>query len=126
MSSTKTRFWQLWKVVNCAAQASTLLLANPIHALSYSITHVFLFRHTDDFWRDFNLYKSNGVVFVREPKTEDYGIVAVFQDLHGNQWDLVQPSATVARNDANRSAHADAQHQVAASRHLLPAGQRRG
>ncbi len=54
---------------------------------------VFLFLYTDDFWRDFNAYKARGVVFVREPKTEDYGIVAVFQDLHGNQWDLVQVSA---------------------------------
>ena len=57
---------------------------------------VFLFLYTDDFWRDFNLYKSNGVVFIREPKTEDYGIVAVFQDLHGNQWDLVQSAATIS------------------------------
>ena len=54
---------------------------------------VFLFLYTDDFWRDFNAYKANGVIFVREPKTEGYGTVAVFQDLHGNQWDLVQPAA---------------------------------
>lgn len=54
---------------------------------------VFLFLYTDDFWRDFDLYKSRGVVFVREPKVEGYGTVAVFQDLYGNLWDLVQPSA---------------------------------
>jgi len=53
---------------------------------------VFLFLYTDDFWRDFAAYKAKGVSFVREPKTEDYGTVAVFQDLHGNQWDLVQPA----------------------------------
>jgi catechol 2,3-dioxygenase-like lactoylglutathione lyase family enzyme len=61
---------------------------------------VFLFLYTDDFWRDFNAYKSRGVVFLREPKTEDYGTVAVFQDLHGNQWDLVQPAQTSAAGDA--------------------------
>ena len=57
---------------------------------------VFLFLYTDDFWRDFNAYKAKGVVFVRAPKTEDYGTVAVFQDLHGNQWDLVQPAGAEA------------------------------
>lgn len=51
---------------------------------------VFLFLHTDDFWRDFKRYKERGVVFVREPKEESYGTVAVFQDLHGNLWDLLQ------------------------------------
>ena len=51
---------------------------------------VFLFLHTDDFWRDFEAFKSKGVVFVREPKEENYGTVAVFQDLYGNLWDLLQ------------------------------------
>ncbi len=54
---------------------------------------VFLFLHTDDFWRDFHAYKSRGVIFVREPKAESYGTVAVFRDLYGNLWDLVQPNA---------------------------------
>jgi catechol 2,3-dioxygenase-like lactoylglutathione lyase family enzyme len=54
---------------------------------------VFLFLYTDNFERDFRAYKSKGVRFVREPKTEDYGTVAVFEDLYGNLWDLVQPSA---------------------------------
>jgi uncharacterized glyoxalase superfamily protein PhnB len=52
---------------------------------------VFLFLYTDDFWRDFNAYQASGVVFVRKPKEEAYGIVAVFQDLYGNLWDLIQP-----------------------------------
>jgi len=52
---------------------------------------VFLFLHTDDFWRDYESYKGRGVVFVREPKEEPYGTVAVFKDLYGNLWDLVQP-----------------------------------
>jgi len=52
---------------------------------------VFLFLYTDDFWRDYEVYKSKGVVFVREPKEEAYGTVAVFKDLYGNLWDLLQP-----------------------------------
>jgi catechol 2,3-dioxygenase-like lactoylglutathione lyase family enzyme len=57
---------------------------------------VFLFLYTDDFWRDFNAYRENGVIFVRAPKLEDYGMVAVFEDLHGNRWDLIQPAAAGA------------------------------
>jgi catechol 2,3-dioxygenase-like lactoylglutathione lyase family enzyme len=55
---------------------------------------VFLFLHTDDFHRDYEAYKARGVVFVREPAVESYGTVAVFQDLYGNLWDLVEPSAS--------------------------------
>jgi len=51
---------------------------------------VFLFLHTDDFWRDYHAYKTKGVVFVREPKEERYGTVAVFKDLYGTLWDLLQ------------------------------------
>jgi catechol 2,3-dioxygenase-like lactoylglutathione lyase family enzyme len=51
---------------------------------------VFLFLHTDDFWRDFNSYRAKGVTFIREPKVESYGTVAVFDDLYGNLWDLLQ------------------------------------
>ena len=51
---------------------------------------VFLFLQTDDFWRDFHAYSERGVVFVREPAEQSYGTVAVFQDLYGNLWDLVQ------------------------------------
>ena len=52
---------------------------------------VFLFLFTDDFWRDFRSYQAKGVTFIREPKEEPYGTVAVFQDLYGNLWDLLQP-----------------------------------
>jgi catechol 2,3-dioxygenase-like lactoylglutathione lyase family enzyme len=51
---------------------------------------VFLFLDTDDFWRDYHRMISLGIEFVREPKTESYGIVSVFKDLYGNLWDLVQ------------------------------------
>ena len=54
---------------------------------------VFLFLHTDDFWRDYAAYRRKGVVFVREPKEESYGTVAVFEDIYGNLWDLLQPKA---------------------------------
>lgn len=51
---------------------------------------VFLFLGTDDFWRDYEDMKNNGITFIREPKNADYGTVAVFEDLYGNLWDLVQ------------------------------------
>ena len=52
---------------------------------------VFLFLNTDDFWRDYNNLKTKGVTIVREPSIEPYGTVAVFADLYGNLWDLIQP-----------------------------------
>lgn len=51
---------------------------------------VFLFLGTDDFWRDYNRMRADGIKFVREPREESYGIVSVFEDLYGNLWDLVQ------------------------------------
>lgn len=50
---------------------------------------VFLFLHTDDFWRDYEAMRAAGVHFVRAPKEEPYGTVAVFEDLYGNRWDLL-------------------------------------
>jgi catechol 2,3-dioxygenase-like lactoylglutathione lyase family enzyme len=52
---------------------------------------VFLFLHTDDVWRDYERYSAKGVEFVRPPREEPYGVVAVFKDLYGNLWDLLQP-----------------------------------
>ena len=51
---------------------------------------VFLFLSTDDFWRDYNEMVARDITFVREPKTEVYGTVAVFEDLYGNLWDLIE------------------------------------
>ena len=51
---------------------------------------VFLFLSTDDFWRDFNEMRAAGIRFIREPNDESYGTVAVFEDLYGNRWDLIQ------------------------------------
>lgn len=53
---------------------------------------VFLFLYTDDFWRDYTDLLSKDVHFVRPPVTEPYGTVAVFEDLYGNLWDLIQPT----------------------------------
>jgi catechol 2,3-dioxygenase-like lactoylglutathione lyase family enzyme len=53
---------------------------------------VFLFLSTDDFWRDYKEMLSLGIKFVREPKDEPYGTVAVFEDLYGNLWDLIELS----------------------------------
>ncbi|CCN37010.1 putative Glyoxalase, Glyoxalase/Bleomycin resistance protein/Dioxygenase superfamily [Vibrio nigripulchritudo SO65] len=51
---------------------------------------VFLFLRTDDFWRDYERMKAKGISFIREPTEQDYGTVAVFEDLYGNRWDLLQ------------------------------------
>ena len=55
---------------------------------------VFLFLHTDDFWRDYDAMRARGVAFAEEPRHEPYGTVAVFVDLYGNRWDLLQLRAT--------------------------------
>ena len=51
---------------------------------------VFLFLQTDDFWKDYENYIQKGVKFIRNPSEESYGTVAVFEDLYGNLWDLIQ------------------------------------
>ncbi len=52
---------------------------------------VFLFLHTDNLFRDYERMKTDGVYFVREPSVEEFGTVAVFEDLYGNLWDLIEP-----------------------------------
>ena len=52
---------------------------------------VFLFLFTDDFWRDYKKMIDRDIKFIREPKKEAYGMVAVFEDLYGNLWDLLEP-----------------------------------
>lgn len=58
---------------------------------------VFLFLFTDDFWRDYHKMQERGIHFIRSPKEEAYGTVAVFEDLYGNLWDLLEP------NDKNKT-----------------------
>jgi len=86
-----------WVVVSPPQSTGTTLLlaraANPEQENfigNQSGGRVFLFLNTDDFWRDYNDMTSKGVKFVREPRQEPYGMVAVFKDLYGNLWDLLQ------------------------------------
>jgi catechol 2,3-dioxygenase-like lactoylglutathione lyase family enzyme len=58
---------------------------------------VFLFLHTSDFWADYRSMRGKGVHFCEEPRKEAYGTVAVFEDLYGNRWDLLQLNGDVAR-----------------------------
>ena len=88
-----------WVVVSPpGSNGTTLLLARastPEQEASFGNQtggRVFLFLSTDDFWRDYNEMLSSGIQFVREPKTEPYGTVAVFVDLYGNLWDLIELS----------------------------------
>lgn len=86
-----------WVVVSPpGSNSTTILLAKASKPEQESFIgnqaggRVFLFLGTDDFWRDYNEMTSRGIEFVREPKTQDYGTVAVFKDLYGNLWDLIQ------------------------------------
>jgi catechol 2,3-dioxygenase-like lactoylglutathione lyase family enzyme len=63
---------------------------------------VFLFLDTDDFERDYRLYLERGVRFVEAPRIEPYGTVAVFEDLYGNRWDLIQHSGYFGLEEAAR------------------------
>ena len=86
-----------WVVVAPPGSAgSTLLLARASSKSQEAFIgnqsggRVFLFLSTDDFWRDYDEMVKRGISFIREPKTEEYGTVAVFQDLYGNLWDLIE------------------------------------
>ena len=85
-----------WVVVRPAGGGASLLLARASNERQKKFIgdqaggRVFLFLRTDDFWRDYNAFCEKGVTFVGEPKEEDYGIVAVFQDLYGTLWDLIE------------------------------------
>ena len=86
-----------WVVVSPPGSSGTTLLlaraSKPEQAAfigNQTGGRVFLFLSTDDFWRDYNEMLSIGIKFVREPKTKSYGTVAVFEDLYGNLWDLIE------------------------------------
>jgi catechol 2,3-dioxygenase-like lactoylglutathione lyase family enzyme len=91
---SETKRWVL--VAPKGAQECCLLLAKGVGEEQRSRIgnqtggRVFLFLRTDDFWRDYKNMLSKGIVFIREPKTEEYGTVAVFEDLYGNLWDLIE------------------------------------
>jgi len=73
------------------AQASTPEQASRIG--NQTGGRVFLFLHTNDFWRDYREMKARNVKFREEPREEAYGTVAVFEDLYGNKWDLLELKA---------------------------------
>jgi len=86
-----------WVVVRPrGSKGSALLLAKAVdNSQSAAVGNqsggrVFLFLNTDDFWRDHKAMKAKGVVFTQAPREEAYGTVAVFLDLYGNKWDLIQ------------------------------------
>ncbi|MDF1872268.1 VOC family protein [Vannielia sp.] len=86
-----------WVVVKPRGPSNTSLLlarASDDHQAQYigdqAGGRVFMFLRTDDFWRDYEAYKAKGVTFTRDPKEAPYGTVAVFADLYGNLWDLIQ------------------------------------
>lgn len=88
-----------WVVVSPpSARETRLLLARASEAEQIDRVgnqtggRVAFFLYTDDFWRDYEAYCQKGVSFVRDPKTEAYGTVAVFRDLYGNLWDLLEPA----------------------------------
>ena len=88
-----------WVVVSPPGQGGTNLLlaraATPEQEKfigNQSGGRVFLFLQTDNFQRDYDSMRDAGVTFVRDPKQEEYGTVAVFKDLYGNLWDLFQPT----------------------------------
>lgn len=96
-----TRLSETKRWVRVAPQGSSgfcLLLARADSAEQLSRVgnqtggRVFLFLYTDDFWRDYKNMVEKGVIFTREPATESWGRVAVFQDLYGNLWDMIESS----------------------------------
>lgn len=87
-----------WIVVAPPGSRETgLLLARPADAVQAAQIglqgggRVFLFLYSDDFWRDYRRLQERGVKFCETPREEAYGTVAVFEDLCGNRWDLLQP-----------------------------------
>lgn len=86
-----------WVVVSPpGSQGMTLLLAKASKPEQMDFIgnqaggRVFLFLSTDDFWRDYQRMVDEGIKFIREPTQQDYGTVAVFEDLYGNRWDLLK------------------------------------
>jgi catechol 2,3-dioxygenase-like lactoylglutathione lyase family enzyme len=114
----RNKRWVL--VAPLGSSGPTLLLARAStpeqeHAIGNQTGgRVFLFLGTDDFWRDYNRMVSLGVRFRREPKVEAYGTVAVFEDLYGNLWDLLQSAPS--RSDLLRE---DSPHPPHTTEHLL-------
>lgn len=83
-------------VETCLLLAQAVTPAQHAHIGDQTGGRVFLFLHTDDFWRDYCALRARGVHFIETPRTESYGTVAVFEDIYGNRWDLLQLKAAEA------------------------------
>lgn len=100
---TELKDGKRWVVVAPARGTGGLLLAQAVGERQRSTVgdqsggRVFLFLETDDFSRDHLAYTERGVRFIEPPRREDYGTVAVFEDLYGNRWDLIEPAAPPCR-----------------------------
>lgn len=96
IEDTKLNETKRWVLVCPRGGGSALLLAKADSSEQAQAIgnqtggRVFLFLHTDDFWRDFNIMQERGVEFLEDPREEAYGMVVVFKDLYGNKWDLLQ------------------------------------
>ena len=103
LEDTVQREGKRWvRIAPAGSDGCGLLLAKAVseeqakHVGNQTGGRVFLFLHTDDFWRDYNRWRERGVKFVREPSEEVFGTVAVFEDLYGNLWDLIEPLSSHA------------------------------
>lgn len=101
LEDTKIDQFKRWVVISPpGAKECCLLLAKAANERqlksvgNQSGGRVFLFLFTDDFWRDYHKMLERKINFIRPPKEETYGIVAVFEDLYGNLWDLLEPNDT--------------------------------
>ena len=90
-----------WVVVApCGSSEAAMLLAKASSRDQVDVIgnqtgdRVAFFLYTDDFWRDYEDYRSNGINFIREPVEQSYGTVAVFEDICGNRWDLLEQAAS--------------------------------
>ena len=98
IEDTKQSEEKRWVLVKPKGSSETaILLAKAVNEEQKSRVgnqtggRVFLFLYTDNFWRDYNQMQEKGIKFIKEPKEESYGTVAVFEDLYGNLWDLLEP-----------------------------------
>jgi catechol 2,3-dioxygenase-like lactoylglutathione lyase family enzyme len=104
---TESKRWVL--IAPCHATEFSLLLAKAADEKQNACVgnqtggRVFLFLFTDDFYRDYDQMSGKGVRFIRPPKEEPYGTVAVFEDLYGNLWDLIQPGGTSGKIEQSLS-----------------------
>ncbi|MEW7292540.1 VOC family protein [Aquimarina sp. 2304DJ70-9] len=97
VQDTKLDDQKRWVIISPSGSSQTnILLAQAVSSEQEQAIgnqtggRVFLFLHTDDFWRDYNQMKSKGVSFLEDPREEVYGTVVVFEDLYGNKWDLIE------------------------------------